>query len=143
LALKDKDCKEIAKALNMEGLRIGTGQLWGRTSVHKVLTNESYCGTLVLGGRPGHPALHSGIPPVRMENAWPAIIDKGVFLQIQAMMTSKKPENTHPRTVPSTFLFSGLIFCSCGYAMIGRSTKSHQYYYYTCNGNFKQGKGAE
>jgi DNA invertase Pin-like site-specific DNA recombinase len=138
-ALKDMGCKEIAKVLNREGLRTGTGQLWGKTTVHKVLTNEAYCGILVLGGRPGHPALHSGIPPVRVENAWPAIIDKGTFLQIQAMMASKKPEITHPRTVPSTFLFSGFIFCSCGHAMIGRSAKSHQYYYYTCNGNFKQG----
>ena len=139
MALKGLGCKEIAKVLNREGLRTGTGQLWGRTTVHKVLTNEAYCGTLVLGGRPGHPALRSGIPPVRVENAWPAIIDKDVFLQIQATMASKKPQNTHPRSIPSIFLFSGLILCSCGHAMIGRSAKSHQYYYYICNGNFKQG----
>jgi site-specific DNA recombinase len=140
MALKDKGSKEIAKTLNRDGLRARTGQPWGRTTVHKVLNNEAYCGTLVLGGRPGHPAKRSGIPPVRIENAWPAIIEKGLFRQIQAMMASKKPENIHPRTVPSTFLFSGMIFCSCGHAMIGRSAKSHQYYYYTCNGNFKQGE---
>ena len=139
MALRGLGCKEIAKDLNGKGLRTGTGQPWGRTTVHKVLTNEAYCGTLVLGGRQGHPAIHSGIPPVRVENAFPAIIDKDVFLEIQAMMASKKPQNTHPRTVPSTFLFSSLIFCSCGHAMIGRSAKSHQYHYYTCNGNFKQG----
>ncbi len=139
MALKDQGCKEIAKTLNREGLRTGTGQRWGRTTVHKVLTNEAYCGTLVLGGRAGHPAVHSGVAPVRVENAWSAIIDKDAFRQIRAMMASKKPQNAHPRTIPSAFLFSGFIFCSCGHAMIGRSAKSHQYYYYTCNGNFKQG----
>jgi site-specific DNA recombinase len=34
------------------------------------------------------------------------------------------------------------LLCSCGHAMIGRSAKSHQYFYYTCNGSFKKGKDA-
>ncbi len=139
MAFKGQGCKEIAKALNKEGIRTATGQHWGRTTVHKVLTNEAYCGTLVLGGRPGYRAVRSGIPPVRVEDAWQAIIDQDIFLQVQAEMASKKPKNVHPRTVPSNFLLSGLIYCSCGHAMIGRSAKSHRYHYYTCNGNFKQG----
>ncbi len=60
MALSGTGCKEIAKTLNKEGFRTGTGQPWGKTTVHKVLTNEAYCGTLVWGGRPGHPAIHSG-----------------------------------------------------------------------------------
>jgi site-specific DNA recombinase len=139
MARNSLGCKEIAKALNKEGLRTGTGQRWGRSTVHKVLTNEAYAGTLVLGGRPGHPASRSGVEPVRVENAWPPIIDRDIFVGIQAAMTEKKPENTHPRFVTSNFLLSGLLFCSCGHAMIGRSAKSHRYYYYTCNGNYKQG----
>jgi site-specific DNA recombinase len=142
MALKDVGCKEIAKTLNKEGIRTGTGQLWGKTTVHKVLTNEAYCGTLVWGGRPGHPAIYSGDPPVRVDSAWPAIIDKDVFRQAQRKMSSKRPETTHPRTVPSFYLLSGSLFCSCGHAMIGRSAKSHQYYYYMCNGSFKRGKDA-
>ena len=142
LADKDQGCKEIAKALNHEGLRTSTGHRWGRTTVHKVLTNEAYCGTLVLGGRAGHPAAHSGTPPLRIENAWPAIIDKKMFQKIQANMDAKKPVNVHPRTVPSNYLLSGLLFCSCGHAMIGRSAKSHRFHYYQCNAGFKQGKEA-
>ena len=142
MALKDVGCMEIAKALNREGIRTGSGQRWGRTTVHKVLTNEAYCGTLVWGGRPGHPALHSGDPPVRVDSAWPAIIDRATFAQVQKKMSSKRPEATHPRTVPSFYLLSGFLFCSCGHAMIGRSAKSYQYYYYMCNGSFKQGRDA-
>lgn len=92
MALRDIGCKEIAKALNKEGIRTSTGQRWGRTTVHKVLTNEAYCGTLVWGGRPGHTAIHSGDPPVRVENAWPPIIDKDVFKQILRKMASRRPE---------------------------------------------------
>ncbi len=139
MAANGTGCKDIAKALNKDGLRTGTGQRWGRTTVHKVLTNEAYCGTLVLGGRAGHPAAHSGIGPVIVEAAWPALVDRETFMRIKATMGEKRPENTHPRVVGSTFLLSGLVHCSCGHAMIGRSAKSHQYHYYTCNGNYKQG----
>lgn len=142
MALNGTGCKGIAKDMNREGFRTSTGQRWGKTTVHKVLTNEAYCGTLVWGGRPGHPAIHSGEPPVRMENAWPAIIDKETFQAVQKKMASNAPRAVHPRTVPSFYLLSGLLYCSCGQAMIGRSAKSHQYYYYQCNRGYKQGKDA-
>jgi site-specific DNA recombinase len=140
MALQDVGCKEIARVMNKEGFRTANGQPWGKTTVHKVLTNEAYCGTLVWGGRPGHPAIHSADPPVRVENAWPAIIDPATFALVQEKMASKRPTTVHPRTIPSPYLLSGLLFCSCGHAMIGRSAKSHQYFYYTCNGGFKKGK---
>lgn len=101
--------------------------------------NEAYCGTLVLGGRPGHMAARSGETPVRVENAWPALVDKDTFASVQARMAAKRPRALHPRTVPSFYLLSGLLYCSCGSAMIGRSAKSHRHYYYTCNRQFKQG----
>ena len=142
MALQDAGCKEIARVMNREGFRTGNGQLWGKTTVHKILTNEAYCGTLVWGGRPGHPAIHSGDPPVRVENAWPAIVDRGTFARVQEKMASKRPQTIHPRAIPSPYLLSGLLFCSCGHAMIGRSAKSHQYFYYACNGGFKKGEDA-
>ena len=142
MALREMGCKEIAKALNREGIRTSDGQLWGRTTVHKVLTNEAYCGTLIWGGRPGHTAIHSGDPPIRVENAWPAIIDRNVFKQVQTQMASKRPEVIHPRTIPSTYLLSGILYCSCGHSMIGRSAKSDHYHYYTCNGGYKKGADA-
>ena len=142
LAVEGVGCKEIAKILNDEGIYTSTGQRWGKTTIHKVLTNEAYCGTLVWGGRPGHPAIRSGISPVRIEDAWPAIINKDKFQFVQKKMASKAPIEIHPRVVPSFYLLSGLLYCSCGRAMIGRSAKSHQYYYYMCNRSYKQGKDA-
>ena len=57
-------------------------------------------------------------------------------------MQARRPEAVHPRTVPSFYLLSGLLYCSCGRGMIGRSAKSHQYYYYQCNHNCREGKDA-
>ena len=140
LVLKGMGCKEIAKFVNKEGFRTSKGQKWGRTTVQKILNNEAYCGTLVWGGRPGHPAIHSSTPPVRVESAWPAIIDRDTFNNIRQKMAANAPQTIHPRIVPSFYLLSGLLFCSCGQAMIGRSAKSHQYHYYVCNRGYKQGK---
>ena len=142
MALQDTGTKEIAKVLNAEGLRTRNGNRWGKTTVHKILNNEAYCGTLLWAGRPGHLAIRSGEPPVRVESAWPAIIDPATFALVQQIMASRRPEQIHPRTLPSHYLLSGFLFCSCGHAMIGRSAKSHQYYYYACNGSFKKGKDA-
>ena len=142
MALKGNGCKEIARALNREGLYTSAGRRWGKTTVHKVLNNEAYCGNLVFGGRPGHPAIHSGEPPVRVEDAWQPIIDKDTFWQVQERMAKNAPRAVHPRIVPSFYLLSGILFCSCGSAMVGRSAKSHRYYYYTCNRSCKQGREA-
>jgi site-specific DNA recombinase len=130
-------CKEIAKALNGDGLRTSTGSRWTSTFVYKMLTNEAYYGTLVLGGRKGHKAYRSGVPPVRVENAWPAIVDKTIFLSIREKLSSRRPAEIHPRVVPSFYLLTGLLYAECGKAMIGRSAKSHRYYYYACNGRHK------
>ena len=62
MAAKNIGTKDIAKTLNHDGFFTSTGQHWGKTTVHKILTNEAYCGTLVLGGRPGHLAIRSGEP---------------------------------------------------------------------------------
>jgi site-specific DNA recombinase len=55
LAVKGKGCKEIARTLNQTLLRSGGGKPWGATTVHKILNNEAYCGTLVWGGGPAIP----------------------------------------------------------------------------------------
>ena len=57
-------------------------------------------------------------------------------------MSARRPTAVHPRVLPSFYLLSGLLRCSCGNAMIGRSAKSHKFYYYTCNRSEKQGADA-
>ena len=142
LAARDVGCKEIAKALNRDGLRTAKGERWGRVTVHKVLTNEAYCGTLVWGAMKGHLAVRGAEEPVRADDAWPAIIDRDAFRRIQQKLGSRSPKTIHPRRVPSVFLLSGLLFCSCGRAMTGCSAKSGRHFYYICCRNSKQGQEA-
>ena len=142
LAAREVGCKEIARMLNKDGLRTARGERWGKVTVHKVLTNEAYCGTLVWGGRKGHRAIRSGQAPVRVENAWPALVDRETYRLIQQKMAAKSPKVVHPRRVPSVFLLSGLLFCSCGRALTGASAKSGRHFYYICSRSSKQGREA-
>jgi site-specific DNA recombinase len=139
LAMKGSGCKEIAKTLNQEGWRTSNNEKWGRVTVHKVLTNEAYCGTLVWGANNDHPALHRGDPPIRIENAFPAIIEPAFFKRVCQMLAARDPKIRHPRTVPSPYLLSGILYCSCGRAMMGHSAKSGRNFYYLCSRKYKQG----
>ena len=75
MALKRIGCKQIAMTLKRKGFLTGKGQRWGKTTVHKILNNEAYCGTLVFGGRLSHQAIRSGEPPVRVENRLSRLYD--------------------------------------------------------------------
>jgi site-specific DNA recombinase len=108
-------------------------------TIHRLLTNEAYCGTSVWGLNKGHSELRSNEAPIRKENAWPAIIQPEVFQIVQRKLANRSPKISHPRTIPSKYLLSGIVFCTCGVAMMGHSAKSGQYHYYLCSRKYKQG----
>ena len=60
---------DIARELNDEGISSPRGKRWGKTSVHAILINETYTGTLVWGAN-----AKDGTDPVRVEKAFPAIV---------------------------------------------------------------------
>ena len=97
---------DITRTLNGEGVLSPKGKLWGKTSIHSILINESYTGTLVWG-------THSkdNAEPVRVEQAFPAIVTKAQFSRVNKLMRSRAPKQSHPRRVGSTYLLSGLIKC--------------------------------
>jgi site-specific DNA recombinase len=140
MILDGKGCKEVAKQLNSEGYTTTGGAFWGKVTVHKILTNEAYKGTLVWGGRAGHTAVRSGEAPTRVESAWTAIIDADTFDVVRSKLKSRRPSVVNPRTVRSRYLLSGFPFCSCGSALTGSGAKSGRYYYYSCSRAAKQGK---
>ena len=105
--------------------------VWGKTSVHKVLTNEAYTGTLVRGAN-----AKDGADPVRVEKAFPTIVSKTRFRR-------HAPKVVNPRRVGSSFLLSGLVKCkTCNRALTGQYSKSGQFPYYVCQSLMKQGKEA-
>ena len=140
MILDGRGCLEIAKQLNSEGHNTTGGAKWGKVTVHKILTNEAYKGTLVWGGRAGHPAARSGEAPIRVEKAWSAVIDADTFSAVQSKLASRRTSVATPRTVRSRYLLSGFPFCSCGRALTGAGAKSGRYYYHSCSRVAKQAK---
>ena len=129
---------QITSTLNDEGILSPKGKLWGKTSVHTILVNEAYTGTLLWGVN-----AKDNAEPVRVENAFPAIISKAQFGRVAKLMRTRAPKKSHPRRVGSTYLLSGLVKCKrCNRALSGQDAKSGQFAYYVCQSIMKRGKGA-
>ena len=129
---------DIARVLNKEGIASPGQKLWLKTTVHKVLSNETYTGTLVWGINSKDKA-----PPVRVENAFPAIVSEGEFRRVAAIMQSRAPSRVHPRRTASPYLLSGLVKCgTCRSSLTGQEAKSGKFAYYVCQSLFKRGRGS-
>ena len=83
------------------------------------------------------------MPPIRVENAWPAIINRITFDRVQILLKDRAPIRLHPRRVASRYLLSGLARCGhCGKALVGQDAKSGQFTYYVCGTLLKKGEGS-
>ena len=74
---------DIVQILNEKGIASSRGKPWSKTSVHSILTNEVYTGTLLWG-------VNAKIKtdPVRVEKAFPAIVSRAQFLRVRKQMNS-------------------------------------------------------
>ena len=137
MALQGRSTLDIAKTLNAEGIPTSNGKKWLKTTVHFILTNEAYAGTVVWGAN-----AKDGQPPVRVEDAHPAIVSRREFRRIAGMMQSRAPQKVNPRRVSSPYLLSGLAKCeTCSKAMTDAEAKSGKYTYYICHSLLKRGRG--
>ena len=119
----------ITKALNREGIASPHSKGWSKTQVHKILCNEVYTGTLIWCKKSKRE-----LSPIRVENAWPSLVDKTEFDTVQNMLKVRSPKIIHPRRVSSRYLLSGLARCGyCGKVLGGRDAKSGKNTYYVCN----------
>jgi site-specific DNA recombinase len=117
--IEGKGLKEIVKEMNHNGVPGPDGKTWGKTTLHKILTNEAYTGTLVWGR-----TSKRNLEPVRVEDAWPAIIDREIFHTVRAKLKSHSPARHNPRQLSSRYLLSGLARCGhCGKAPVGQEAK--------------------
>ena len=138
MALLGTSTLDITKTLNKEGIASPQQGRWTKTTIHRILTNETYTGTLVWGTR-----AKDNVPPVRVEDAFLAIVSRDEFEQVTAILGSKAPSKIHPRRAASPYLLSGIVKCeTCGKALIAHEAKSGQFTYYVCHTLLKQGQGA-
>ena len=138
MVFQGKSILDVTKTLNAEGIPTTNGKKWLKTTIHTMLDNEAYTGTLVWGTN-----ARDGAPPVRVEGAFPAIVSKQEFRRAKKLLGSRAPERVHPRRASSPYLLSGLLTCEvCGKAMTAAEAKSGKYTYYVCQSMLKRGPEA-
>ena len=137
-SLRGSGLKEICKELNERGIT-NRGKRWYKGGLHYVLRNEAYTGAAVWGKTSKGEKTQD---PVRVEGAWPALVSRGLFDDVQQAMRERAPKVRRPARVGSRFLLSGLLKCGvCGRPYSAQGAKSGQFAYYICGTLFREGAG--
>ena len=137
MALQGRSILDITKTLNAEGIPTVNGKKWLKTTIHTMLDNEAYTGAVVWGTN-----AKDGQPPVRVEDAHPAIISNREYRRVKKLLGSRAPKKVNPRRASSPYLLSGILKCeTCGKAMTAAEAKSGKYTYYVCHSLLKRGSG--
>ena len=138
MALYGESVLDIARTLNREGIPTARAKRWNKTTIHAMLTNEAYTGTLIWGA-----TAKDGLGAVRVEGAFPAIVSREEFQEVGRMLQAKAPARVHPRRAASRYLLSGLVKCqTCRRALTAAEAKSGRYTYYVCQSLIKRGRGS-
>jgi len=126
--------RKIARILNSEGITSPGGTEWSAEAVRVVMTRETYCGVVTLGGRrQGKYFTTNGdqvesvvknsrrhTNPFRFENAHPAIIDRETFDAVQKIKL--REHRAHWRMDSEGAPLGGLLYCGhCGKVMYAQS----------------------
>ena len=126
----------------LDGARGKRGRPIGKNSLNNILRNERYIGVYKYnehinrilhewaGGRP-NPNY------VRIEDAIPAIIDYGTWMEVQKRMDSRKKASGKAKR---EYLLSGLMECTnCGATYVGHCStrKGREYKKYICGNKYR------
>ena len=126
----------LADYLNNLGYVSKSGKKFTKNSFHDMLKNEKYIGTYTFdisapksaSGKRNHHKHKSQDKIIRIENNHEAIISKDLFEKTQIKMNSNKHSSnrTISKNKRSTenYLFTGIIYCSCGSKMSGKTCYS-------------------
>jgi DNA invertase Pin-like site-specific DNA recombinase len=143
MALAGTGSCAIAATLNAEGLRTPKGRAWIKHSILYMLRNPVYTGTYVWGAKGSAKFATEPMETLRIEDAHEALVSAEDFARVKAVIEQRRPEVTHPRTLTSDFLLTGLLFCAtCGAPYTGHGAQSGQHHYYTCQTKMKRGAKA-
>ena len=134
-----KSYREIVAGLNADGIKTKRGSAFGANSLHDLLKNEKYIGTLVYGQRPyredGTRNTHAAAADsIRIENAIPAIIDKELFAKVQDKMAANKRQQGGRPPTKRDYPLKGKVFCAECKSAMTISTSQKIYDYYKCSG---------
>ena len=135
-----KTYRDIIAGLNRDGFKTKKGNPFGSNSLHDLLHNEKYIGTLVYGQAPyredGTRNTHSkdGTDVIRIEDAIPAIIDKKTFEVVQERMKQNKRQQGGRPSKNREYPLRSKVYCADCKSAMTISTSKGGYYYYRCTG---------
>ena len=136
--------RQIIEGLNRDGLKTKHGNRFGSNSLHDLLHNEKYIGTLVYSRNPyradGTRNTHAepGPDTIRIEDALPAIISREQFEEVQRRMAANKRQQGGRPPTRRDYPLKGKVFCgNCKSAMVLTISKG-DYAYYTCTQKKRQ-----
>ena len=118
LGLEGHSYSEISRRLNREGVRTTGGCLWSAAQISNILGLENI--PKLLGTAVCDDLLDDQGKPIRIENAWPALITEAEAAQLRLLAPLKTDsvppvKNERKNYARNRFLLSGLIRCSiCG-----------------------------
>lgn len=129
--------RDIIAGLNADGLKTKRGNTFGANSLHSLLKNEKYIGTLIYGAMPyredGTRNSREIAPDhIRIENAVPAIVDKELFDKVQAQMAVNKRQQGGRPAAKRSYPLKGKVFCADCKSAMTISTSKGNYDYYKC-----------
>lgn len=131
--------RDIIAGLNRDGLKTKRGGAFGSNSLHDLLKNEKYIGTLVYGQSPYRPDgsrnthAKDGKDVIKIEDAIPAIIDKETFRKVQAKMSENKRQQGGRPPKNRDYPLKGKVYCGYCKSALSVSISRGEYYYYKCS----------
>jgi len=144
--LKTNSIRRTTILLNARGVKTRKGDLWSKTTIHRLLSSPTYVGKIWYGKRKTDPV--SGKLIAQDKKTWTivegehdAIISDDIFEKAQNLLSQNKGK---PTKSGRTYLLSGIIRCGlCGGAMTGHTFKKKPsqkiYSYYKCYSQLQKG----
>lgn len=122
----------LIKEMKQAGIRGKRGAVIRYPQIYEILRNEKYTGVYLYSveQEKDRSARRQKENAIRVDDAFPAIIDKELFDEVQTIMNERKQSGRK-----ANYLCSGLVYCQCGAKMHGITThrKGHKYQYYVCS----------
>lgn len=126
--------KSILSEMDALGITGKRGKPLRYSSVYEILRNEKYTGVYLYCQTEAkdRSKRRSKEGAIRIEDAFPAIVSREVWMEVQKIMDSRK--NTG-KAGNREYLLTGLVTCECGAPMHAITTqrKGHEYPYFYCS----------
>jgi site-specific DNA recombinase len=135
--------KSITCYLNERRIFTRDGGKWGLAQIHAIHTRPTYIGEHRFNTRSHKDQEKKPESEVAIMTC-PPLIDRDVFVAVQARLKSRNPRMTPARVTSGPTLLTGICFCAkCGGAMMmrtGKGSAGGMYRYSTCSTKARQGK---